>query len=144
MKLKLLTAVAALVASVPASAGELDGRALICIPDFEPRPIGFEFRDGRAIGWNVVSIESKAVIEEFGPGEKYETTSTSADWWGLDWYLDRKTLRLNYIFRSKESPAVYKYQCDVAASLNSFRETLEEARANFQSELDERRKGNKI
>ena len=144
-----LIAVAALVASVSVSAGELDGKGLICKPDEESTPFGFEFSDGRAIGWSVErhEFESKAVIEEFGSGKEYRTTPTRAFWWEIGhqevYQLDRKTLRLRWVPGAMELEAK-EYQCEVAASLDSFRATLEDARAEMQLYIDFLMKDNQI
>ena len=99
--MRLLIAIAALVASVSASAGELDGKGIKCVLVDWIDPILVSFQDGVATHFVLSMGGTKAVIEVdiFGGGEftvspsKFELPHSLSDD-GL--VLDRTTLMLGY------------------------------------------------
>jgi hypothetical protein len=140
---RLWIAIAALLASVASSAGELDGKALICKRSTDSSTQTYltywEFKDGTAIGAQIIRQGSKAVALEFGEtitSKRYVTGPTEAMWWGGRYLLNRATLALEFWD--------VEYQCELATSLDSFRATLEAERLEKQKVIDERMADNKI
>ena len=143
-----LIAIAALLASVSASGGELDGTGLICHSGTKP-VLGWEFQDGRAIGMYVEKMgafDPKAEVVRGDIGEY--VTSTDQVRWPPMWILDRETLRLGGENQRDNSMGpkgtmMWILQCEVATSLDIVRATLE-AQAEKQRQIDEQMKDNKI
>lgn len=136
-----LIAIAALLTSVLASAGELDGKALICGELAEDDDLLYwEFEDGRVMGTEIIIQGTKAAARELGQKltdeeKTYRVHPNNADWWSF-WHLDRTTLDLEFK-DGYEREAEYKYQCELSTS-------LEAERLKAQKAIDERMKDNKI
>jgi hypothetical protein len=127
MKLKLITAVAAMVASVSTIAGELDGSGLICRIGTQ-HIIGWEFRDGHAISWWINPKDLARRLEQYDMGEY--SVSTDQVRWPPEWILDRETFRLggeNQVDNSMgpKGTMIWFHQCEVAESLDILRATVE-------------------
>ena len=139
--MRLLIAIATLLASVAVSAGELDGKALIC-KSTEDWSLYWEFKDGTAIGTEIVTRGSKAVADEFGgfADKTYVTRPTEVIWWKT-YHLHRATLVAEY---KDGDVAYFEDQCELATSLDSFRATRETERLEKQKAIDEEMKDNKI
>jgi hypothetical protein len=145
MKLKLITAVAALMASVSASAGQLDGKALECMRPTHPAPILVSFQDGVATEFRIWKKGTEALIEKdvFSGGE-YRVSPTKVEYpttMGDAMVLDRVTLILGI---RNDGKLVTKWQCEVYTSFSDFEAMMEARRAQKQAEIDEQMKGNKI
>lgn len=150
--MRLLIAIAALLASVLASAGELDGKAITCERPRYDRPKIVEFRDGGIVGWDIRVEDTQAIVAESDyrkyPDSDYEVSPTGITWTTIVVFrnrLDRETLELVSTMASDEagdSPTVW--QCEVIASLDDLQKMLEELRAVKQAEIDEEMKDNKI
>ena len=148
-----LIAIAALVASVSASAGELDGKAIVCTSDHEHVAVealslvAFEFMNGAVTGRLISTQGTNAVIDEFGVGVKdrgYREEPGTVSWWS-GYYLDRVTLVLRFYGSSRDhDEPKYKWQCQVSPSLESHRQFLEARREQAQKSIDESMKDNKI
>ena len=138
------------------SAGELDGRAIVCqgqagrLPGWDS-PTGWEFRDGKAymsyIQFDDGGTKATLVTKDHD-GYVYEVNVSSVRWnvgpadsmWG---HLDRKTLKYQYL-NSETGDVYWSIPCTVADSLSEYRATMEEARLKQQSEIDDEMKSNKI
>ena len=149
--MRSLIAVATLVASVSASAGELDGKAISCDRAGLGDPVMWEFRDGRPVQWSVEIEDIFAVIgEEPAPyySPEYKVSPTAITWERVMFSarLDRATLELFVStpgdIEVDPPPAVY--QCEVYTSLSDFKEMMRELVAQKQAEIDEQMKDNKI
>ena len=144
--MRLLIAIAALVASVSASAGELDGKGIKCVLVDWIDPILVSFQDGVATHFVLSMGGTKAVIEvdKFGGGE-YTVSPSKVEWPhslsddGL--VLDRTTLMLGYTNYGELRNAG---QCEVYTSLSDFEAMMEAWRVQKQAEIDEEMKDNKI
>ena len=134
--MRSLIAIAALVASVSASAGELDGSTLICRMG-TPASIGMEntsgteFRDGRAIGWWMP--RGSVPIKQFDVGE-YSVSTDQVRWPpgdGLsDVILDRETLLLGEESTrdsqwGPKGTMIWTMQCEWVESLDILKRTVE-------------------
>ena len=142
--MRSLIAVAALLASVSANAGELDGKQIICPGEFGAK--GFEFVDGRVIGTAVqlVAYDKAGLINmEFGTEDRHNYKLTTGNvYWG-SWRLNRKTLVLDFVSREGEVwPG--SLQCELSPSKIAFTAYLERSRLAEQKILDEEMKDNEI
>ena len=136
------------------SAGELDGKGIICVNTDEryKGPFGVEFKNDVALKWVVLREGTVAKLQLQYPEEiagKYRTSTTVVNWWNVEtdlsdprYVLNRKTLVLEYKGVSGFTLALYN--CVVSPSLDAFRETLELARLNLQTEIEASTKDNKI
>ena len=146
MKSKLLIAIAALVASVSISAGELDGKALICEDDATPNPSksGFAFREGKVFYSLLQRGDNyEVVINEWELADSYQTDIDKITWrQSTDSVttLDRKTLKIDFEWGEMSQA----WECEIAASMEAYEQALEESRAATQERIDERMKDNKI
>ena len=144
--MRSLIAIAALLASVSVSAGELDGKGIKCALVDWIDPILVSFQDGVATHFVLSMGDTKAVIEvdKFGGGE-YTVSPSKVEWPhsltddGL--VLDRTTLMLGYTNYGDLRNAG---QCEVYTSLNDFEAMMEAWRVQKQAEIDKQMKGNKI
>ena len=136
------------------SAGELDGKGIICVCRDEriERPFAIEFKNGVALRWVVWRAGTVAKLrvqysEEFFP--RYRVSTTAVQWaQGNRWedgryVLDRKTLVLED-FVGDSRRALFTYDCNVSPSLDAFQETLELDRLKLQTEIEASMKDNKI
>ena len=149
--MRSLIAIAALVASVSAIAGELDGKALTCqstnkmVASMYGR-YGVEFQDGKATHIWVKKDGTKVVLERYDT-VAYIAYPTTAKWAlesGWVYTLDRKTLILDYRKPRDDSESPGKFECEAYSSIDSMMAELESDRAREQAEIDEEMKGNKI
>ncbi len=137
------------------SAGELDGKALICVDTDEryQTPFGIEFKNDVVLRWVVWTKGTVAKLQVQYPEEfagKYGATTTTVHWNNVEtetssasqYVLNRKTLVLEYQNRSGFTLSLY--DCVVSPSLDAFRETLELARLKLQTEIEASMKDNKI
>lgn len=134
MKLKPFAAVAALVASGSASAGELDGSHLICRMG-TANTTGTEFKDGRVIAWWIDPNGSERELKQYDGGE-YSVSSDQIRWPPLDdWsksdvIVDREALRLggeNQVDNSMgpKGTMIWDSQCEWVESLDILKATVE-------------------
>ena len=146
--MRALIAISAMLVSVFASAGEVDGKAISCDGG------DYEFRRGRAISWMIWVVSSKAVLSDYPDrASKYYTSHTTV-WW-LDvsskenkpleytttkWSLDRRTLALTV---TVDDEVTKKWNCEVYA-VGDFKNMLEARRAETQRRVDEEMEDNKI
>jgi len=137
------------------SAGELDGKGIICVNTDEryKRPFGVEFKNDVALKWVVWKDGTVSKLQLQYPEEiagKYGATTTIVHWNNVEtetssasqYVLNRKTLVLEYQNRSGFTLSLY--DCVVSPSLDAFRETLELARLKLQTEIEASMKDNKI
>ena len=151
--MRFLIVIAALLASVSASASELDGKAVLCRKDGNPfyEPIGWEFRDGVAREHFVIAPEgTKAEVwvasaDGFGDPSRYEAGVTEVRWTcrGSRYVLDRKTLSLQQI-SSITGDVLKTTICEVSSSVAAMEQEMEAARQVRQKYIDDRMKDNKI
>ena len=144
--MRSLIAIAALLASVSVSAGELDGKGIKCALVDWIDPILVSFQDGGATHFVLSMGGTKAVIEvdKFGGGE-YTVSPSKVEWpYSLSddgLVLDRTTLMLGYTNYGDLRNAG---QCEVYTSLSDFEAMMEAWRVQKQAEIDEEMKDNKI
>ena len=150
--MRSLIAIAALVASVSASAGELDGKAIFCERPGYDRPNIVEFRDGNTVSWSIGVEGTQAVVKEYvghAPSANYKVSPTAITWDSVAVFenrLDLETLELVTTLYSEgkphDSPTIW--QCEVVSSLDNLQKMLEELREAKQAEIDQQMKNNKI
>ena len=146
--MRSLIAIAALLASVSVSAGELDGKGLKCIKrSDDPHTLFAEFRRGNVEEWFVRVEGYTAVLSDEASwnGEPYELSPTKIEWptIGGTHELDRSTLLLVVRAKGQEEIA-NRWDCEVYNSPEAFREMLEAARLQKQAEIDAEMQDNKI
>ena len=135
------------------SAGELDGKGLICERADDDVVIGFRFMQGRVEGdaindtetvqlpngnWEV--IEGDYSIGRFGlivDNDGYIVERTTVQWWKTH-RLDRQTLVVTDT-KSKE-----EWQCEVFSNDDDYWKQLENIRTQKQNKADEEKSKNKI
>ena len=143
--IRSLIAIATLVASVSASAGELDGKALLCQRDDYPAmsPYGFEFRDGKLHKHWVITRDggtrAVVVIQDDIP----YTAKLSTVEWDEVFSLDRKTLTLTSGYDFKGEP-YWTASCEISPSVGAMKQAMEMDRQDLQRQIDEEMKDNKI
>ena len=126
------------------SAGELDGKSLICEKVWGGFTYtlqqGYRFNLGKVIEDSASRDGTNAVVVTTKRGN-YKTTSNLVMWEPAT-VLDRKTLKVKVI----KSDAIddIQYQCEVVASRNTYYEKLESSRLKLQEKINEEMKGNKI
>ena len=132
------------------SAGELDGKGIICqrgellgSSGYDGYVIkgvfGVEFRDRTAVVTRVVPNSPRAsIVENAGlPYESYPRVVV----WGKNFYLKRDTLVLEWRLQGEVYAAS---QCRVEESLANYKQVLERLRLQMQAPIDEATKDNKI
>ena len=139
-----LIAIAALVASVSASAGELDGKGIICHSEksVTGEPEWYWFAQGRVTQSNLGTNGTKAEVLALDLGE-YGTEPTMVRWRSdsMQHKLDRRTL----IHRASSYGEEYWVsQCEVAESWEVMRESIQTFKLRRQQAIDEQTRGNKI
>ena len=143
--MRSLLAIAALVASVSVSAGELDGKGIECVRPTHPAPILVSFQDGVATEFKIYVRGTEAVLEESKlSGGDYTVFSTKVEYptlIGDDMVLDRATLILGI---RNDGKLITQWQCEVYTSLTDFEAMMEARRVQKQAEIDEEMKDNKI
>ena len=145
---RLIIAIAALVASVSASAGELDGKAMICERTERGAaeihgPYGVSFRDGEATPYYLEQFET-TLLPTAGKATYYLAEPTTVKWGKAPniFTLNRKTLSLS-AYNSMYDTVVH-WQCEVLASWDAMIQALDVERVEGQKRIDEQMKGNKI
>lgn len=156
--MRLLLAIAALLASVAVNAGELDGKGIKCVqtdPLTFPSPdaVTYMFSDGNAVQWllPVRGTEVELKVGEFGgpyvvSPSRIEFPGSGEGYGGgskVTFYLDRAALELRHR-NPRQDWHENKYQCEVYQSQEAFKEMLETARLEKQKAIDEEMKDNKI
>ena len=134
---------------ITVSAGELDGKSLLCEPeDYQTMGIT-EIR----VGWRFLEgfvymdslIDNGLTVElshESNPGDStYLETRTHVSWWN-HYRLDRKTLMLEMY--TNLNATITKQQCEVMENQDEYRTRLKELLLEYQMKVDEEREGNKI
>ncbi|MDA9721949.1 hypothetical protein N9U55_01560 [Luminiphilus sp.] len=135
------------------SAGELDGKSLVCerlnpqggmVENIRYSPfMGIKFSEGESSEWRIVVIGTRAELVPFSSLE-YRATFHVVTWGvgRLEYILDRKSLVLMYPLA--EGGGVNQFQCEVHHDVSSFNNTMEVHRAAKQSQVDALTKDNKI
>ena len=131
------------------TAGELDGKSLICIGDeelelYRDDVVGFNFVDGNVSATRVEERELKYRISTFGESlsdKSYTATRNEVTWFESAWVLNRKTLEMT---SGKKMPFKGRYQCEVLESFDVFYDKLVRIQAEKQRLLEEELKQNKI
>ena len=139
-----LIAIAALVASVSASAGELDGKGLHCEPEnpvLEEQWVVFDKGQTWVYTIQLDGATKQAKPRGFG---KYDEAPFVIRWYSSYWtfILDRRTLELD--FMNPEGEISRTSQCKIFDSLEDLNESIKQAEQREQNELNEKMKGNKI
>ena len=145
MVMRSLIATAALLASVSASAGELDGKAILCLRSDAPElsPYGYEFRDGKIFTHRVITVDNgkKAQVTDYS--SEY-TAAVDTVFWNDDFNkLDRKTLMLT-VYGKMTLDVLFTRQCEVSDSVGAMKQVIETHRQKTQGLIDEQMQGNKI
>ena len=148
--MRSLIAIAALLASVSASAAELDGKAILCQRDDYAGlpPYGYEFRDGKVYPHYVSTIDggTRAIVAT-GEGvvDPYVYTAKVdvVEWDVGSYVLDRKTLAI-----SKSSlldmAVLFTLTCELSPSVGAMKQAMEMHRQDKQRQIDAEMEGNKI
>ena len=140
--MRTLIAIAALVASVTAIAGELDGKYLICEPrKFRHINIGASFHDGFVEMHGLRDDGLNFTVDRLLLGGEYTVTRTHVEW--RSHRLDRKTLKLT-LFAINTAEPIYEQQCEVVLTRSEFRERLEKYQVEYQKKAEAEMKDNKI
>ena len=144
--MKALIAIAALLASVAVSAGELDGKALIC-RDISPNGglNGYYFQDGKVF-YSVLQrgeTLTDVVVNDWNVADSYEVTIDTIEWsQSTDSHtvVDRKTLNIKFTWGSSKQ----EWNCELAESMDGYHQALEAERVKVEKRIAERMKDNKI
>ena len=147
--MRTLVAVAALVASVSTSAGELDGKQIFCESN-EERPRGYTFNFGIVAGdiirlrGSEVSIDSEGsdfLMEYFALPERVDWATPN-----VIYRLDRQslTLRAEELSADRNSLTIRTWQCEVFQDRVEYELRLEDALFKERAEIQRRMKDNKI
>ena len=129
------------------SAGELDGRGIIChlTPTHtgEPRWRWYEFKDNHVRYFSVVTKNTSAEVVTVEEG-KYSAWPGNVHWWGdaVKYDLNRKTLKLAVFYEWSDKQS-YWY-CEASESLEAFTESIETSRLRRQNSINEEMKDNQI
>ena len=142
--MRSLIAIAALVVSVLVSAGELDGKGIICHSEksVTGEPEWYWFAQGRVTQTNLGTNGTTAEVLALDLGE-YRTEPTMVRWGShsLQHELDRRTL----IHRtSGRGEAYWVAKCEVAESWEVMGKSIQTFKLRRQQAIDEQAKGNKI
>ena len=146
-----------LISFLPLSltAGDLDGKAIVCVklvlrelPTNEPGIWGFIFGNASVAKTHQLVIEGDIVRIREPTTEQLEkeywidssafSESQKNIRWGKRWILDRETLLLTYMF------APPTYQCEVPNNVDEYFRTLENYRDDYQRAVDTFQTKNKI
>ena len=135
------------------SAGELDGKSLVCSEtkgnsDYVGDVTAWRFQDGEVLGNDVRKEYPEYKIIELQPDRgvgnewfaEYQVSSIKVEWL-VGWHLIRKTLELT-LFPDTDSTRVY--QCEVFESFDEYHGRLLEIQSEKQRQLEEELKENKI
>ena len=129
------------------SAGELDGKALICENEDRAILLGVEFKRGEVTHYSNGIFNSRAFLEKLKPigGGIYRTTPKTVHWWDDTYTLNRESLALEYrwIGRYTVSEEI-DFDCELADSPEAMLKTIEAARLKMQKQIDEEMSNNKI
>jgi hypothetical protein len=144
-KMRTLIAIASLVASVSASAGELDGKNLVCTSDYDG-VVGIEFTGGKAIRRFITGTTGTVVSLHSETPSEYLALNSEVRWDNYnrqDYYaVDRKTLK--HIHQIKRSGIRYgEWDCELS-SRDAMMDALNNAVLLEQKKIDEEMKDNKI
>ena len=138
-----VVAVAALLASVSASAGELDGKGLICEREKQAagEMVWFKFEERQAVMYWLETMGTKAQVTHHSMGA-YALSPTKVIWGdSVKHELDRQTL----IFESYRLGMLsWRAQCEVTESVEAVKDSIEAALSRKQQAIEEQMKGNKI
>lgn len=142
--MRSLIAIAALVASVSASAGELDGKALTCKsenPFIKPEWIVFD--EGEVFVW-VIRRRGTTAEAEIWDRHEYTASIREITWgrYSQSRRLDRATLKL--VQMNDDYEVTRTFQCEIPESIEAWQESLTAAEQRAQDDIDERMKDNKI
>ena len=140
------------------SAGELDGKSLICSDDIEDEIEQGDLDEGD-IGWSGWRFDGTTVITD-SVGRRDTTavitTEEIAEYWvtpnSVEWgpplvggtTLDRKSLTMTTYLGNHPGPLYLKAKCEVVPSRDVYYQKLESLRLDFQRQMDEEMKDNKI
>ena len=129
-------------------AGELDGKAIICVNSDEryQTPFGIEFKNDVVLKWVIWAKGTVAKLQVLYPEDvapKYWASATTVTWREGRYRLSRETLALEE-FGYDAGVKLSRYDCDASSSMDALRESLEVARLELQREIDASIKDNKI
>ena len=149
--MRSLIAMAALLASVSAFAGELDGKAIVCDwgedpNDSWPSKFGFAFNESEVFQHSVSFRHlDPEVVTRVSKPSAYDEGVSGIRWrWGnySSWSLDRRSLLLREtVLNDGEN---LEYACEALPSWEALNEIMESVRAEEQSKNDEEMKDKKI
>ena len=140
------------------SAGELDGKFLICEhlnvedsvrEDIDYSPFyGFEFINGDVYGETIIVNGTRAIIVPFLTQSKstanplsYRATLNTVSWGDGFWVLDRQTLRLEGNSKGDDRKEM---RCEVFTEVLPYKKRLGNLQDEKQMKIDELTKNNKI
>lgn len=102
------------------SAGELDGKAIICATDAHSGVEAFQFIDGKADADRIVDTGTDFRLKNFG-STAYTVTRTRVYFWDSTRILDRQTLELKVMAGTYGAG----YKCEVMHSAEAYFAELE-------------------
>ena len=147
--MRSLIAIAALVASVSASAGSLDGKAIVCEIEAPsnsfPSKLGFAFNESEVFRhWvSFRRLHPEVTINVSDP-VAYIAYLSFVEWRGSSTFysLDRRSLLLTV--KMGDSDDGVERPCEALPSWEALNEIMESVRAEEQSKNDAEMKDNKI
>ena len=144
--MRTLIAIAALVASVSANAGELDGKSLIYDFDWGGDPVFFMFDEGAVVRCDI-TVEGTTASEACRDQSQYETYIDTIVWRyvGASYTLNRQSLELVLINERTTNGAVLgNAECSLPKSLEAWRDSKSAKVKSRQQAINEQMKNNKI
>ena len=125
------------------SAGDVDGKSLVCKHKEDIFVFGFRFIDGNVFAEEVEEVELKYLINPFGDDvedRSYKSSRSSISWFRDWWVLDRKTLELT----TGRDKVRSRYECEVFESFDDYHDKLVEIQSEKQRQLEDEMQDNKI
>jgi len=140
------------------SAGELDGKSLICRDDIEDEIeradidewdfgwYGYRF-DGTTLIVDIVARSGTTAVIATDEAGEYRESPNFVTWDLLsegDTTLDRKSLTIKTYVGKHPSPLYLKQKCELVPSRDVYYQKLESLKLDFQRQMDEEMSNNKI
>lgn len=129
------------------SAGDVDGKSLVCKHNDNGRIVGFMFIDGTVTANEISEINLQYRITKFGEsvGDKsYRETVSELRWFMDYWVLNRKTLDLVWGKPESEDSLREHHTCEVFESFDDYHDKLVEIQTEKQRQLEDEMQDNKI
>jgi len=145
MMTKPLLAILLLV-PLSASAGDLDGKALLCLEAVDDASLsGFYFQRGKVFH-SMLHRTGEGVLQDvfvYEVGQSYETKVDTVEWRNSPdslTVLNRKTLDIEFRWHNNAQ----SWKCDLAESMGAYHSALEAERVTVNKQITDRMKDNQI